>query len=212
MAADPKHRIRFRDLVDGYRYVDQTIRFCRATGWDYAYSFSTIPFPAFTYNLADNTSAEVSAGRQRFWVDDNTGPIQTWDDFENYPWPSDIRFINLSSRLMARRIPDGMKVMVIPGGVFEWTTWLMGLTPFCYALGDQPDLVEAIIEKVTGIIFAVVADLIEMPGIGGVFMGDDLGYASGTIIAWVKSFEHARFITGISDELMEARARLRKGG
>ena len=85
MAADPHHKITFRDFWDGLRYVDQTIRFCLATGWDYAYSFSAIPFPGFTYNLADNTSTEIKEDRQRFWVDDNTGPIQTWDDFERYP-------------------------------------------------------------------------------------------------------------------------------
>ena len=87
------------------------------------------------------------------------------------------------SKLMAKRVPNGMKVMVIPGGVFEWTTWLRGLVPFCYTLTDQPDLVDAVIEKVAGCIYAVVEDLVDEEAIGGIFMGDDLGYASGTIIS-----------------------------
>jgi len=159
MAADPNHRITARDLIDGYRYVDQTIRFCLATGWDYAYSFSAIPFPGFTYDLSENTSSEVKEDRQRYWVNDNRGPIGSWDDFERYPWPKKIRSINQSSRLMAKRIPDGMKVMVIPGGVFEWTTWLFGLTPFCFLLVDQPNLVDAVIQKVSNLIFAVVEEI-----------------------------------------------------
>ena len=183
MAADPMHRITARDLWDGFRYVDQTIRFCLATGWDYAYSFSAIPFPGFTYDLADNTSNQLKNSRKRYWVNDSGGPIQNWDDFERYPWPGNVRSVNLASRIMAKRIPDGMKVMVIPGGVFEWTTWLFGLTPFCYLLSDQPDLVEAVIEKVNGLIFAVIQDLMGEPGIGGIFMGDDLGFASGTLVA-----------------------------
>jgi uroporphyrinogen decarboxylase len=182
MAADPEHRVSPRDLRDAIRFVDQTIHFCLGTGWDYAFCFSSIPFKGFTHTLADNTSTEVEGGK-RAWIDDNHGPIQSWDDFERYPWPENVGAINLMSRLTAKRVPDGMKVMVIPGGVFEWTTWLMGLVPFCYALGDQPDLVDAIIQRVTGCIYAVVEDLMDEGGIGGIFMGDDLGYASGTIIS-----------------------------
>jgi uroporphyrinogen decarboxylase len=76
-----------------------------------------------------------------------------------------------------------MKVLVIPGGVFEWTTWLMGLVPFSFALVDQPDLVDAVIQKVGNIIYSVVEDLMDEPQVGGIFMGDDLGHASGTMIS-----------------------------
>jgi uroporphyrinogen decarboxylase len=188
IASDPQHRTSLRDARDALRHVDQTIRFCLGTGWDYAYCFSSIPFPGFAFQLADNTSSELEAlpggeGRQRYWIDDNRGPIQTWDDFECYAWPESVASTNLLSRATAKRVPDGMKVMVIPGGVFEWTSWLMGLVPFCYALVDQPDLVEAVIQRVAGCIYAVVEDLMDEETIGGIFMGDDLGYASGTIIS-----------------------------
>ncbi|MGD8792798.1 MAG: uroporphyrinogen decarboxylase family protein, partial [Anaerolineae bacterium] len=182
MAADPAHRLTWTVFRDGLRFVDQTIHFCLQNGWDYAFCFSSIPFPGFSFQLADNTSTEVEGG-SRYWIDDNRGPIATWDDFERYPWPSDPRSINLMSRAMAKRVPDGMKVLVIPGGVFEWTTWLMGLVPFCYALADQPDLVDAVIARVSDIIYAVVEDLMDEPNVGGIFMGDDLGYASGTIVS-----------------------------
>jgi len=39
-------------------------------------------------------------------------------------------------------VPDGMKICVNLGGVFENTSWLMGLQSFSYALFDQPDLIE----------------------------------------------------------------------
>ena len=188
IAADPDHKISIGAVRDALRYVDQTIRFCLDTGWDYTYCASSITFPGSAFQLADQTSAELKAlpggeGRRRYWIDDNHGPIGSWDDFERYPWPRSIETINLLSRAMAKRVPDGMKVMVIPGGIFEWTTWLMGLVPFCYALRDQPDLVEAVIGKVADTVYAVVEDLMSESEIGGIFMGDDLGYASGTIIS-----------------------------
>jgi uroporphyrinogen decarboxylase len=188
IAADPEHKIGFNDFRDALRYVDQTIHFCLGIGWDYAYSSSSILFPGHAFQLADNTSTELEnlprgQGRQRYWLDDSQGPIQSWDDFERYAWPESVALTNLASRVMAKRVPDGMKVMVVPGGVFEWSAWLMGLVPFCYALTDQPDLVDAVIEKVAGCIYAVVEDLMDEEAIGGIFMGDDLGYASGTIVS-----------------------------
>jgi uroporphyrinogen decarboxylase len=181
-ADDPSAPITEVLFRDGLRRVDQTIQFCLQNGWDYAWCFSRLAFQGSMFQPAANTASQVEGGT-RYWIDDNRGPIGTWDDFRRYPWPVDYRRSNFLPRLMARRLPEGMKVMVIPGGVFEWTTWLMGLVPFCYALADQPDLVDAIIERVGGSIYRVVEDLIDEPYVGVVFMGDDLGCASGTIVS-----------------------------
>jgi uroporphyrinogen decarboxylase len=181
-AENPDMDVRLKDLWEGYKYVGQTIRFCCLNGWDYAYSFSLLPFKGMALKVTDNTSKEVKDGKRAF-LDDEHGPIMSWDDFERYKWPDQYRAYNAMSLTAAKRVPDGMKVMVIPGGVFEWTTWLMGLVPFSYALADQPDLVDAVIEKVTHCIYKVVEDLMEEPNIGGIFMGDDLGFFSGTFVS-----------------------------
>lgn len=177
---DPKLVI--RDYIDGYRFIRQTIQFCLSAGWDYAFSFSIIPFPNKPAKISDNT-AELARDRKRLWVDYGEGAIRTWQDFEQYPWPTNFHGINTISRVMAMRVPDGMKVMVIPGGVFEWVSQLMGMVNFCYALEDQPDLVDALIEKVTNTILGVAEDILQEPNVGGLFMGDDLGYFSGPIIS-----------------------------
>ncbi len=182
IASDPEKKISIDEYMDGYRYIRQSIQFCVNAGWDYTYSFSLIPFPGMASKLGDNT-AVLGMGRKRFWVNDHAGPIQSWQDFEQYPWPSNYPAINLMSRIMAKRVPEGMKVMVIPGGVFEWTSQLMGLENFSYALADQPALVDAIIQKVTDCIYCVTEDILREPNVGGIFMGDDLGYFSGTLIS-----------------------------
>ena len=189
------HKPTMSVLKDGYKLIGQIIRFCCLTGWDYAFSFSLIPFPGFSMQLADNTSAEVEEGK-RGWMDDNRGPIMSWDDFEHYRWPENFRAINIMSRIMAKRVPVGMKVMVVPGGMFEWTT-----RPISYALVDQPDLVDAVIQKVSDTIYAVVEDIMEEPNIGGIFMGDDLGHFSGTFVSpkvlREKFFPHTRRIVDL---------------
>ncbi len=45
-----------------------------------------------------------------------------------------------------------MKVMALPGGLFDWTTYTMGLVPFSCALVDQPELVDVIIRKLSDLI------------------------------------------------------------
>jgi len=179
---DPDHKISGKDLWGGYKFVGQAIRFCCLAGWDYVFGHSLIPFKGMSMRVSKNTSSEVKDGK-RGWLNDNQGPIMSWDDFERFPWPTNYRDINIMSRVMAKRAPEGMKVMVIPGGVFEWTTWLMGLVPFSYALADQPDLVEALIKKVSETIYKVVEDLLDEPNVGGFFMGDDMGFFSGTTIS-----------------------------
>jgi uroporphyrinogen decarboxylase len=106
----------------------------------------------------------------------------SWEAFENYQWPESPGKINQWAKELAEILPEGMKIMNLPGGLFEWTTWLMGLVPFSYALYDQPDLVDAIIERVAEIIYKGAEEFISLPESGGFFIGDDMGFFSGTMI------------------------------
>ena len=69
------------------------------------------------------------------------------------------------------------------GGVFENATWLMGLECFSYALHDQPDLVEAICQRVGELTTAVAEHLVTIDNVGMVFLGDDMGFYSGTLVS-----------------------------
>lgn len=163
------------------RYVDQVIGFCVKSGWDYAYVFSIIPFEAVQSLQTDEQLDNDD--RKRGWTNENEGPIQSWDDFYRYPWPRDVERMNLAIRRMVKRLPDGMQAMVIASGIFETTTSLMGFVPFSYALADQPELVDAVIGKVSETIYLAVDDIFREPGVGGIFMADDWGYTSGTMIS-----------------------------
>lgn len=163
------------------RYVDQVIGFCVKSGWDYAYVFSIIPFEAVQSLQTDEQLDNDD--RKRGWANENEGPIQSWDDFYRYPWPRDVERMNLAIRRMVKRLPDGMQAMVIASGIFETTTSLMGFVPFSYALADQPELVDAVIGKVSETIYLAIDDIFREPGVGGIFMADDWGYTSGTMIS-----------------------------
>lgn len=89
----------------------------------------------------------------------------------------------MGTKILASMIPESMKILSLPGGLFEWTSWLMGLVPFSYALMDDPELVDAIMAKIADIIYKGAEELMEIPEVGGFFIGDDMGFFSGTLIS-----------------------------
>jgi uroporphyrinogen decarboxylase len=169
-------------LGEGVTYLKKSVEFYASVGWDFVTVHGLLIFPGFRMASTKKSPNEIAGGR-RVYVESGSGPISDWKDFENYPWPESPGTINIGAKIMSQMVPDGMKIMVLPGGLFEWVTWLMGLVPFSYALYDQPDLVDAIIEKLSHIINTGAEELMTIPNIGGFFIGDDMGFFSGTFIA-----------------------------
>jgi uroporphyrinogen decarboxylase len=76
-----------------------------------------------------------------------------------------------------------MKIGAVLGGVFENAMYLMGLQPFSYALRDQPDLVEALCQRVGELTTAVAERLATFDNVGMLFVSDDMGFYSGTLVS-----------------------------
>jgi uroporphyrinogen decarboxylase len=164
--------------------LDLILRFCYEMGYDYVYTWTGLSFPRANFCIGDDTAQmENWLGGKRFWQDESRGPIQNWDDFEAYPWPKreeiDYRAIEHLNGL----VPEGMKISVNLGGIFENSSWLMGLESFSYALVDQPDLVAAICERVGELTIAAAAAAVTYDDVGMVFLGDDLGFATSTLVS-----------------------------
>ena len=66
----------------------------------------------------------------------------------------------------------------------------MGLESFSYALADQPDLVAAICQRVGELTAAAAAHAVTVDNVGMIFLGDDLGFATGTLISPAVLREH----------------------
>ncbi|MBW2092889.1 MAG: hypothetical protein JRI34_12310, partial [Deltaproteobacteria bacterium] len=169
-------------LAEGLKFLKQSARFYEAVGWDFVTVHGLLNFPGFRMHLASESEKEIKGGR-RAYIDSNKGPITSWEDFENYEWPESPGVINIGAKVLNDLVPEGMKVLALPGGLFEWTTWLMGTVQFSYALYDQPDLVDAVIQKLSAIIYRGAEELMTMSNCGGLFIGDDMGFYSGTLVS-----------------------------
>jgi len=107
-----------------------------------------------------------------------------WEEYEKYPWPSEsdpIEFEHFET--VAKLLPEGVKIV---GGVcmgpYEWTSQLMGVMGLSYALIDQPDLVDAVFDRIGKLILNADKQIATMDAIGALRQGDDLGFKTATFL------------------------------
>lgn len=158
----------------------QRIRYCRRVGYDFVWAYPRVNFSARKVLLADDPAALSRPQRQ--WVNEAEGVIESMEEFHAYPWPTPESVDYFDLEYVAEHLPDGMQLIATTSGVLEWVMWLMGAEPFFLALYDQPDLIEAMFEKIGGLFAAVYATAAEMPKVGAMFLGDDMGYRTGPFI------------------------------
>lgn len=172
------------DAIEQARWTRIEVQFWYELGYD---AFLINPAPTLPPILqlkriaAEDTAALTGAPRE--WHRADEGLIRSWDDFEEYPWPRSEDADYSQLELAAQIMPDGMKILPTAGGILEPVMWLMGYAPFALALYDTPNLIVAMIEKLTEIAMPVAETLLDMDCVGGLFIGDDMGFRTATMIA-----------------------------
>lgn len=123
-------------------------------------------------------------GDERSWVDQHSGVIQNWQDFEGYQWPQINEFDFFTYEYINAHLPDGMGFIVShAGGVFEHLSQIMSFEGLCYALIDQRDLVEAIVARIGELTTEFYEHILDLDRVIALWPGDDMGYRSGTMIS-----------------------------
>ena len=130
----------------------------------------------------DTADLQRSNGRQ--YIDEHTGPITNWEEFEAYPWPDPQQATTHDLEWYNDNLPEGM--CIIGSGGFahfaEYLSWLMGYETLCYALFDQRDLVKAIADRLTEMYRVVVKRMLEFDRVKIIWGSDDMGFKTGTLI------------------------------
>jgi uroporphyrinogen decarboxylase len=148
-----------------------TVR-CQPGGWDYPRS-----------NLvADDTAELAKAGGRRSWVDEGFGIIRTMNDFEEYPWPDPDRLDWREMEWYEKNLPDDMAVYALTAHQLEELVWLMGYEGLCMAMFDQPELVDAMAERIESLETEFTRRLVQFDCVRFVWGSDDMGYKTGTMV------------------------------
>ncbi len=166
-------------------YWDNFVECWYRPGYDFV-RYETAPWYANVSRSGKDTS--TVSGR-RSWAETGQGPIQTWQDFEVYPWPevSDALFRPFEE--ISKRLPEGMGLIAChAAGIFEHVSQLFGYETLCFKLYDDPPLVEAVCQAVGSRMVRFYEKLLQFDRLVVVFQGDDMGHRSGTLV----SPEHLR--------------------
>jgi len=132
--------------------------------------------------LDDTASGETSRGK-RAWTEEHKGPIQGWQDFEKYPWP-DIKNIDFFClEWMEKNVPANMGCYELTAHILEELTFLLGYETLCMKIYDEPDLVDAILEKVGSFYLKHTEILCAFNCVPFIWASDDLGFKTSTLVS-----------------------------
>lgn len=164
------------------RTLDLFVKFCVEMGYDYVFMFVPFNLPRRVGEIADSAAPAEWSDGVRYWENEVAGPIQSWEDFEKYPWPKPEETFLLHLDYLNHVVPEGMKISAHVLGVFEQASFLMGFQTLAYALYDQPDLVDAIIAKLSDLCTTAARYAASLNNVGIILQSDDMGSNTGTLI------------------------------
>ncbi len=161
-------------------YINQQIRLFYSLGYDY------VPVridTGFVRKRVKSSDTAILSRGEREWVNQSVTLISNWKEFEEYPWPRPETVDYFPCEYAAKNLPPGMKIIPRTSGVLEWTMWLMGYENFSYALVDNPELVKSVTDRIGAHLLNIYKSLAEMENIGALWLCDDMGHKTGTLIS-----------------------------
>jgi uroporphyrinogen decarboxylase len=160
-------------------YLDNFIAFWRALGYDFVRFEESLPFVE-TEVVGPDASQRTG---ERHWRDMRRGAITSWADFERYQWPSVTSESLAKYEYLATHLPEGMGLMAChAGGICEHLSAIFSYEGLCYGLHDDPELVEAVTDRLGSLMMDFYRQLVRLPNLIAVFPGDDMGFRSSTLL------------------------------
>lgn len=162
-------------------YLDNYIAFWYHLGYDTVHYFTGMSLPSRTIGAANTAQA---ASRERHWADEHTRQIQSWEDFERYPWPRPGQADYFPLEYLSRHLPEGMGLTAEHNShIVELTINAFTYEGLALALYDQPDLVLAVTERIAGLLERFFETIADLPNLVAFLTGDDMGFRSGTFVS-----------------------------
>jgi uroporphyrinogen decarboxylase len=169
LAPDPSDAAR----GDRGQLARRSVRLHHQLGYDVVKVSAPIPF-----DMAHGAGAD-----DRTWANLSAGPIASVADVVRYRWPT-VATVDFTPLDAAEAVlPKGMKLIGFAGGVLEFALDLVGMERFMIATRRDPELVEQVIAHVGQIIYDVFSAYCRRESVCALWLGDDLGYKSGPLLA-----------------------------
>ena len=149
------------------------VRVYAACGYDYANSYGCdLSFPTGETERKNSISLNAHA------------LIQDWDDFNAYPWPDAKNADYSRLKAIEPYLPPKMKLMTAgPGGLLENVISIVGYENLCLMIYDDPELVQAIFDRVGGILLDYYENCARYDSVGILMINDDWGFNTQTMLS-----------------------------
>ncbi|MBN2089515.1 hypothetical protein JW964_07870 [candidate division KSB1 bacterium] len=162
-------------------YLDNQIEFWYRMGYDFVRFEIGLNFKENRWESADVIPDSMHG---RSWVDNQQGQITNWEEFENYPWPKIEEMDFFIMEYLATHLPEGMGFITChAAGIYEHLAAIMSYEGLSLALYDEPDLVQAVVDKIGGLLYDYYHHLLDLDNLLTIFQGDDMGFRTATLIA-----------------------------
>lgn len=163
--------------------IEDDVEFMSLMGYDFVKIQPRINFHLEQELTSKETgTSSGSAGSDRAWAPESTGVITNWSEFEKYNWPEKSQIDYANFEKIRKILPDGMGVIGQYGDIFTLVWELMGFENFAMAIYEQPDLVEALLNKVADLVLGMFDTMADMDWVGALWYSDDIAYSSGLMI------------------------------
>ncbi len=178
------------NIIDHLSFSDPAFQYKREMaiqrflGYDYVRcGLDDFVLPLDRLVTADTAGIERKDGRA--YINEHTGPITNWEEFEKYPWPDADKSGTRSLEWYQENLPDDM--CIIGSGGFahfaEYINWLMGFETLCFALFENRELVSAISKRLIEIYEKSVKKFLEFDRVKLTWGSDDMGFKTSLMIS-----------------------------
>ena len=154
----------------------------RGLGYDYVKGRVAGLGLQLKHKVAPDT-AELTHEAGRSWMEEHRGPIASWEDFEEYPWPDPKNADVSELERLCELLPDGMGMSGHCGHFCENLCWLFGYENLCYQFYDNRDLVQAVADRILQLEFAHSDALLSLERCGIIWHSDDMGFKTGLMFS-----------------------------
>lgn len=143
-----------------------------------------------------DTAGELSRG-EREWAVEGIGIINSWEDFENFPW-SKLSVDFTPYEIYNTILPDGMKIYASSSHFEHVLENLLGYEGLFFKIADEPELVKRVFDDWGELVLNYYENVVDFDCVGAIWHADDLGYKTGTMLSpedlnkfvfpWMKKF------------------------
>jgi uroporphyrinogen decarboxylase len=158
------------------------VDFWYKAGYDYIKIQPGVDFNPGKIGQSDKAVFQEDGTVAMKWASEGEGVITSFEDLEKYQFPKKEDFDYSKFEQVRELLPEGMGVIGQYGDIFTMTWEMMGFETFSMALFENPDLIDALNEKVGELVLSMFANFAQSDAVDALWFSDDIAYTNGLLM------------------------------